>query len=142
MTLTQKQEVPHRHAHETSTAARTGQFTGALLVAGGVAALALRRHNGVRAGLTGLVMASTFQAHPRSVLAIAAHGERGAGPGGRPPGTPRWPKGPSDSVARTLAAGPGGRPPGTPWGADGAWAASRQAPSRGSYPAVRRRPEA
>ena len=76
MTLTQKQEVPHRHAHQTSAAAGIGQFTGALLVAGGVAALALRRHNAVWAGLTGLVMVSTSQAHPRGVLAIAAHGER------------------------------------------------------------------
>jgi hypothetical protein len=75
MTLLRKQEVPHRRARETSTAAKTGQFTGALLVAGGVAALALRRHNGIWAGLTGLVMASTLRAHPRGVLAIAAHGE-------------------------------------------------------------------
>ena len=80
MTLTQKQEVPHRRAYETSTAARTGQFTGALLVASGVAALALRRHNGVWAGLTGLVMASIFRAHPRSVLAIAPHREPGSHP--------------------------------------------------------------
>jgi hypothetical protein len=75
MTLTQTQEVPHRGARETSTAARIGQFTGALLAAGGVATLALRHHNGVWAGLTGLVMVSTFRAHPRGVLAIAAHGE-------------------------------------------------------------------
>jgi hypothetical protein len=74
MTLTQKQEVPHRRARETSTAAKIGQFTGALLGAGGVAAPALRRRNGVWAG-PGLVMASTIRAHPRGVLAIAAHGE-------------------------------------------------------------------
>ena len=74
MAVTQKQEVPHRRARETSTAARAGHFTGALLVPGGVATPALRRHNGVWAGLTGPVMVSTFRPHPRSVLAIAAHG--------------------------------------------------------------------
>ena len=31
-----------------------------------------------------------------------------AGPGGRPPGTPRWPKVPSDCVTGYLAAGPAG----------------------------------
>ena len=39
---------------------------------------------------------------------------RGTSPGGRPPGTPRWPQGPHDFVTGTLAASPGGRPPGTP----------------------------
>ena len=75
MTLSQTQEIPHRRARTVSSAVRDGQFTGALLGAGGVAALALRRHNGVWAGLTGLVMVSTLRAHPRGVLAIAAHGK-------------------------------------------------------------------
>ena len=35
-------------------------------------------------------------------------------PGERPPGTPRWPQGPHDSVTGALAASPGGRPPQTP----------------------------
>jgi len=37
MTLTQTQEVPHRRARAVPSAVRDGQFTGALLIAGGVA---------------------------------------------------------------------------------------------------------
>ena len=78
MTLTRTQEAPHRRAHAASTAARIGQFTGALPALGGVAALALRYLAGAWAGLTGLVMASTFRAHPPELLAITAHGAGGA----------------------------------------------------------------
>ncbi len=73
MTLTHAHKAPHHHRARAATTARIGQFTGALLVAGGVAALALRYLAGAWAGLTGLVMVSAFRAHPRKVLAIAAH---------------------------------------------------------------------
>jgi hypothetical protein len=49
-----------RRARVAHSAARIGQLTGALLIAGGVAA-------------TGLVMVSTFPARRPGVLAIAAH---------------------------------------------------------------------
>lgn len=52
MTLTRTQKAPHhRRARGASSAARAGQFTGALLGTGGVAALALRHLSGVWAGL-------------------------------------------------------------------------------------------
>jgi hypothetical protein len=78
MTLTQAQEAPHRRTHAALTATRIGQFTGALLALGGVAALALRHFSRAWARLTGLVMASTFRAHPPGLLAITAHGAGGA----------------------------------------------------------------
>ena len=53
-------------------AARTGQFTGALLVAGGVAALALGYLDGLWAGLLGLAMIAASRAQAREVLAITA----------------------------------------------------------------------
>ena len=59
MTFTWPLKASHRRA-QTAPAASIGQFTGALLGAGGVAA-------------TGLVMVSTFPAQPRGLLAIAAH---------------------------------------------------------------------
>ena len=78
MTLAQAQEAPHRRTHAALTAARIGQVTGALPALGGVAALALRHLSRAWAGLTGLVMASTFRAHPPGLLAITAHGAGGA----------------------------------------------------------------
>jgi hypothetical protein len=119
MTLTQPQEAPHRRTHAASTAARIGQFTGALPALGGVAALAPRRLAGARAGLTGPVMASTFRAHPPGLLAIAAHGGLAAGP--------------------SMGAGPRGQPSG---GAGDAWTGRHQASSRDipRYPWVRRGP--
>jgi hypothetical protein len=69
MTLTQAQEAPHRRTHAASTAARIGQFTGALPALGGVAALAPRRLAGARAG-----------------LGLAAGPSMGTGPRGQPPG--------------------------------------------------------
>ena len=80
MTLTGTQKALHRRTYAGSTATRIGQFTGALLALGGVAALVPRHLTGAWAGLTGLVMASTFRAHPPGRLAIAA---RATGPGGR-----------------------------------------------------------
>src|SRR5262249_33566357 len=50
----------------------------------------------------------------QAVADDARPNDDGAGPGERPPGTPRWPHGPRDFVTGTLAAGPGERPPGTP----------------------------
>jgi hypothetical protein len=44
MTLTQTQEAPRRCAHVATTAAGIGQVTGALLIPGGVAALAQSHH--------------------------------------------------------------------------------------------------
>jgi hypothetical protein len=82
MTFTQARKAAHRRISAAWTAARIGQFTGALLIAGGVAALALGHLAGAWAGLTGLVMVSTFRAHPPGVLAIAARtGARGRGAG-------------------------------------------------------------
>src|SRR6266702_2878526 len=51
-----------------------------------------------------------------------------ASPGGRPPGTPRWPSGPATS-SRGLGPRPGGRPPGTP-----RWPSGPAASSRGPGP--------
>jgi hypothetical protein len=73
MTLTQAQEVPHRHARAVSSAVEGGQFTGALPTAGGVAKLELGHRNGAWAGPTGPVMVSGLRARPGGVLAIAAH---------------------------------------------------------------------
>jgi hypothetical protein len=73
MTSTQTQRVPHRRARAVPSAVRDGQFTGALLTAGGVATPGLGHRTGAWAGPTGLVMVSTFRACPGGVLAIAAH---------------------------------------------------------------------
>lgn len=59
-------------ARAAVTAARTGQLTGALLVAGGVAALALGYLDGIWAGLIGLAMIAASRAQARSVLAVTA----------------------------------------------------------------------
>lgn len=59
-------------ARATVTAARVGQFAGALLVAGGVAMLALGYLGGIWAGLAGLAMVSASRAQAREVLAITA----------------------------------------------------------------------
>jgi len=60
MTFTWPLKASHRRAQAAPSAASIGQFTGAPLITGGVAA-------------TGLVMVSTFPAQPRGLLAIAAH---------------------------------------------------------------------
>jgi hypothetical protein len=73
MALTQTQEVPHRRARAASSAVRDGQFTGALLTTGGVAALEPGHRIGAWAGPTGPVMVNTFRARSGGVLAIAAH---------------------------------------------------------------------
>jgi Zn-dependent protease len=54
------------------TAARTGQFAGALLIAGGVAALALGYLDGIWLGLIGLAMLGASRAQAREVLAVSA----------------------------------------------------------------------
>jgi Zn-dependent protease len=54
------------------TAARTGQFAGALLIAGGVAALALGFLDGIWLGLIGLAMLGASRAQAREVLAVTA----------------------------------------------------------------------
>src|SRR5215471_9324559 len=51
-------------------------------------------------------------------------------PGGATPRNPPVACGPIPPSPGRGPAGPGERPPGTPRGADGAWPASRQAPSR------------
>jgi Zn-dependent protease len=56
----------------TVAAARAGQYTGALLVAGGVALLALGYIDGVWVGLMGLLMAGTGRAQARQVMAVSA----------------------------------------------------------------------
>lgn len=53
-------------------AGRAGQFTGALLAAGGIALLVLGYLGGILAGLIGLLMASASRAQARQVLAITA----------------------------------------------------------------------
>jgi Zn-dependent protease len=59
-------------ARAAVTAARTGQFAGALLIAGGVAALALGYLGGIWLGLIGLAMLGSSRAQAREVLAITA----------------------------------------------------------------------
>ena len=59
-------------ARGTVTAARIGQYTGALLIAGGVALLALGYLAGIPAGLVGLLMVGASRAQARQVLAITA----------------------------------------------------------------------
>jgi Zn-dependent protease len=54
------------------TAGRVGQVAGALLIAGGLAALALGYLDGIWAGLIGLAMVSASRAQARGVLAITA----------------------------------------------------------------------
>src|SRR5215472_12013790 len=57
-------------ARAAVTAARVGQYTGALLAAGGVALLALGYFGGVWAALAGLVMMGTSRAQARQAQAI------------------------------------------------------------------------
>jgi Zn-dependent protease len=59
-------------ARAAITAARAGQFTGALLIAGGVTMLALGYLDGIWPGLIGLAMVSASRAQAREVLAITA----------------------------------------------------------------------
>ena len=59
-------------ARATITAARVAQIAGALLIAGGVTALAFGYVNGIWPGLIGLVMISTARAQAREVQAITA----------------------------------------------------------------------
>ena len=54
------------------TAARTGQFAGAMLIAGGVATLAFGYLGGIWLGLIGLAMLASSRAQAREVLAITA----------------------------------------------------------------------
>jgi Zn-dependent protease/CBS domain-containing protein len=56
----------------TVTAARAGQYTGALLVAGGVALLALGYIDGLWVSLMGLLMAGTGRAQARQIMAVSA----------------------------------------------------------------------
>ena len=59
-------------ARAAVAAGRIGQFTGALLIAGGVAMLALGYLAGILAGLVGLMMVTVSRAQVREVLAITA----------------------------------------------------------------------
>lgn len=59
-------------ARAAITAARVGQYTGALLAAGGVALFALGYADGAWAGLLGLLMVGAARAQAREVLTIAA----------------------------------------------------------------------
>jgi hypothetical protein len=89
MTFPQTQEAPHRRISAAWTAAGIGQFTGALLIVGGAAALVLGHLAGAWAGLTGLVMAGAFGAHLPGGLAMTTHARaRGGGTG--PPKRYRW----------------------------------------------------
>ena len=54
------------------TAARTGQFAGAMLIAGGVATLVFGYLGGIWLGLIGLAMLASSRAQAREVLAITA----------------------------------------------------------------------
>ena len=56
----------------TLSAARAGQYTGALLVAGGVALLVLGYIDGAWVSLMGLLMAGTGRAQARRVMAVSA----------------------------------------------------------------------
>ena len=59
-------------ARAAITAARVGQVAGALLLAGGVTALAFGYLDGIWAGLIGLAMISTSRAQAREVQAVTA----------------------------------------------------------------------
>ncbi len=59
-------------ARAAVTAARVGQATGVLLIAGGVALLALGYFDGIWLGLIGLAMISASRAQARRVLAVTA----------------------------------------------------------------------
>jgi Zn-dependent protease len=59
-------------ARAAVTAGRIGQFTGALLIASGIAMLAFGYLAGILAGLIGLMMAGASRAQVRQVLAITA----------------------------------------------------------------------
>jgi Zn-dependent protease len=59
-------------ARAAVTAARTGQVAGILLIAGGVAALALGYLGGIWLGLIGLAMLGASRAQAREVLAVTA----------------------------------------------------------------------
>lgn len=59
-------------ARATATASRVGQYTGALLVAGGVASIALGYIGGLLAALIGLMMIGTSRAQAREVPAARA----------------------------------------------------------------------
>ncbi len=59
-------------ARAAVTAARVGQGTGVLLIAGGVALLALGYFDGIWFGLIGLAMISASRAQARRVLAVTA----------------------------------------------------------------------
>lgn len=75
------------------TAARVGQFTGALLIAGGVTLLALGYLDGIWAGLIGLLMVSTSRAQAREVLTVTALSGmrvRDILPGDAPAVVPGW----------------------------------------------------
>jgi Zn-dependent protease len=59
-------------ARAAVTAARTGQFAGILLIAGGVAVLALGYLDGIWLALIGLAMLASSRAQAREVLAVTA----------------------------------------------------------------------
>jgi Zn-dependent protease len=59
-------------ARATFTAARVGQFAGAVLIAGGVATLALGYLDGIWAGLVGLAMVTASRTQARQVMAVTA----------------------------------------------------------------------
>ena len=59
-------------ARATVTAARVGQFAGAVLIAGGVAALAFGYLDGIWAALIGLPMVTASRAQARQVMAVTA----------------------------------------------------------------------
>ncbi|MDR0343486.1 MAG: hypothetical protein LBI49_10240, partial [Nocardiopsaceae bacterium] len=115
-------------ARATLTSARIGQVTGALLIAGGVASLALGYLAGIPAGLIGLMMAGASRGQAREVLAITALADlrvsdilpatapAGAAPTGAAAGS-----GSTGGTAEGPAAGPGEAPDGSTAGAVPGW---------------------
>ena len=97
-------------ARAAITAARVGQVAGAVLLAGGVTALALGYLDGIWAGLIGLAMISTARAQAREVQAITALAglcvrDVLARSGSAAEAIPGW-----HTVQLFLEAGPGARP--------------------------------
>ncbi|MBO0774605.1 MAG: hypothetical protein J2P35_24405, partial [Actinobacteria bacterium] len=106
-------------ARGTVMSARIGQFTGALLIAGGVALLALGYLAGIPAGLIGLMMAGASRGQAREVMAITALADLrvsdilpAAAPGGAEP---------AGAAAEGPAGGPGGAPAGGTAAAVSGW---------------------
>ncbi len=105
-------------AHGAVIAARAGQITGGLVVAGGVTLLVLGYADGIWAGLLGLAMIATSRAQAREVQAITALAGlrvRDALPPSAAAAIPGW-----QTVQAFLDGGPGAPgAPGSPEGAAG-----------------------